>query len=84
MAQPREAMAAIVAHRLKREAKVVAALDEHGPAPLPVLLGAVYADVPAHLHPMALRSLTAHLLKLQAERHADESDGRWSLLSEGR
>jgi len=79
MAQPREAMAAVVAHRLKREAKVVDALETLGPAPMPALLGHVYADVPTHLHPMALRSLTAHLLKLQAERRADESEGRWSL-----
>ncbi len=83
MARPREAMEAIVAHRLRREAKVVAALEAHGPAPPLVLLGPVYADVPAHLHPMALRSLTAHLLKLQAERRADESEGRWSLVSAG-
>ncbi|MEO7114357.1 MAG: MBL fold metallo-hydrolase [Caldimonas sp.] len=79
MAKPREAMAAIVAHRLKREAKVVAALEALGPAPTSALLDEVYADVPAKLHPVALRSLTAHLLKLQAERRADESGGRWSL-----
>jgi glyoxylase-like metal-dependent hydrolase (beta-lactamase superfamily II)/8-oxo-dGTP pyrophosphatase MutT (NUDIX family) len=82
MAHPRQAIEAVVAHRLKREAKVVAALEALGPAPLPALLGQVYADVPVHLHPMALRSLTAHLLKLQAERRADESQGRWSLLTE--
>ncbi len=84
MAQPRQAMEAIVAHRLKREAKVVDALEALGPAPMPELLGHVYADVPAHLHPMALRSLTAHLLKLQAERRAGEAEGRWSLQPAGR
>ena len=81
MARPREAMAAIVEHRLKREAKVITALHELGPAPAPELLAAVYADVPVKLHPMAMRSLTAHLLKLQAERRADEADGRWSLVA---
>ncbi len=79
MARPRDAMVAIIEHRLKREAKVVAALDELGAALAAELLALVYADVPAKLHPMAMRSLTAHLLKLQAERRAREAEGRWSL-----
>ena len=79
MAEPRAAMEAIVAHRLKREAKVVAALSAHGPAAIDQLLPVVYADVPAKLHPMALRSLTAHLLKLRDDGRADEASGRWSL-----
>ena len=79
MARPRESMAAIVEHRLKREAKVVAALEAIGPAPAAELLAEVYADVPPKLHPMAMRSLTAHLLKLQVERRAGEAEGRWSL-----
>src|SRR6186713_114882 len=65
MAEPRAAIEAIVAHRLRREAKVVAALGELGPVPAERLLGAVYADVPQHLHAVAMRSLTAHLLKLR-------------------
>jgi glyoxylase-like metal-dependent hydrolase (beta-lactamase superfamily II)/8-oxo-dGTP pyrophosphatase MutT (NUDIX family) len=79
MAEPHKAMAAIVAHRLKREAKVVAALSEHGPAAAGELLAVVYADVPAKLHPMALRSLTAHLLKLRDDGRACEAAGQWSL-----
>ncbi len=79
MAEPRAAIEAIVAHRLKREAKVVAALAELGPAPAERMLGAVYADVPPHLHPMAMRSLTAHLLKLRDDGVAAESAGDWSL-----
>ncbi len=79
MAEPHKAMEAIVAHRLKREAKVVAALGEHGPAAVGELLPVVYADVPARLHPMALRSLTAHLLKLRSDGRAGEAAGLWSL-----
>jgi glyoxylase-like metal-dependent hydrolase (beta-lactamase superfamily II)/8-oxo-dGTP pyrophosphatase MutT (NUDIX family) len=79
MARPREAIEKIVAHRLKREAKVVTALAAIGPAPMTSLLAEVYDDVPAHLHAMALRSLTAHLLTLQAERRADAAEGHWSL-----
>ena len=71
---------ASAAHRLKREAKVVAALAEHGPASAERLLAAVYADVPIHLHAVAMRSLTAHLLKLRDDGAATESAGEWALL----
>jgi glyoxylase-like metal-dependent hydrolase (beta-lactamase superfamily II)/8-oxo-dGTP pyrophosphatase MutT (NUDIX family) len=79
MAEPRAAIEAIVAHRLRREAKVVDALGELGPASAETLLAAVYADVPPHLHAVAMRSLTAHLLKLRDEGRAGESAGEWAL-----
>jgi len=78
MAQPRRAMEAIVAHRLKREAKVLAAVRVLGPASAEMLLATVYAEVPERLHAMALRSLTAHLFKLRDEAAAVESDGLWA------
>jgi glyoxylase-like metal-dependent hydrolase (beta-lactamase superfamily II)/8-oxo-dGTP pyrophosphatase MutT (NUDIX family) len=80
MAEPRAAIEAIVAHRLKREAKVVAALAELGPASAERLLATVYADVAPHLHAVAMRSLTAHLLKLRDDGAALESAGEWSLV----
>ena len=83
MAEPRAAVEAVIAHRLRREAKVVAALEALGPAPLDRLVAAVYADVPERMHPVALRSLTAHLLKLRDEGRAAESAGRWALASPG-
>ena len=79
MARPRAAIEAVIAHRLKREGKVVAALESLGPAPLDRLVAHVYADVPERMHPMALRSLSAHLLKLRAEGRAAESGGQWSI-----
>jgi glyoxylase-like metal-dependent hydrolase (beta-lactamase superfamily II)/8-oxo-dGTP pyrophosphatase MutT (NUDIX family) len=79
MGEPRKAIEAIVAHRLRREAKVVDALGRLGPAPATALLGSVYADVPPHLHAVAMRSLTAHLLKLRDDGRADESAGEWAL-----
>ena len=79
MAQPRRAMEAIVAHRLKREAKVVEAVRELGPASAEALLAKVYADVPARLHAMAMRSLVAHLFKLRDEAGVVEAEGLWSL-----
>jgi glyoxylase-like metal-dependent hydrolase (beta-lactamase superfamily II) len=83
MAQPRAAMEAIIAHRLKREAKVVGAMEQRGAATLADLLPIVYADVPPRLHPMALRSLNAHLLKLRDDGRALERDGIWSLQGQG-
>jgi glyoxylase-like metal-dependent hydrolase (beta-lactamase superfamily II)/8-oxo-dGTP pyrophosphatase MutT (NUDIX family) len=79
MAEPRAAIEAVIAHRLKREAKVVAALEAIGPAPLDDLVAKVYADVPERMHPVAARSLRAHLLKLRDEGRAAESAGRWAL-----
>ncbi len=79
MAEPRRAMEKIIAHRLGREAKIVAALRDLQPASSEALLDQVYADVPAKLHPMAMRSLTAHLLKLRDDGVATQSGGSWSL-----
>jgi glyoxylase-like metal-dependent hydrolase (beta-lactamase superfamily II)/8-oxo-dGTP pyrophosphatase MutT (NUDIX family) len=79
MTQPRRAFEWIIAHRLKREAKVVDALRDLGPAPAEVLLAQVYDDVPQRMHAMAMRSLKAHLFKLRAEARANEQDDRWAL-----
>ena len=79
MAQPRRAIEAIVGHRLKREAKVVAAMRALGPAGADALLARVYDDVKPQLLAMALRSLRAHLFKLRDDGVACERDGRWSL-----
>ena len=64
---PREVLRRLIAHRLQREAKVLAAVQAHGPLALDALVARVYDDVPAGLHGVARRSLLAHLLKLQGE-----------------
>ena len=79
MAQPKRAMQWIVEHRLKREAKVVAALRALGPADADALLPRVYDDVRPQLHAVARRSLLAHLLKLRSDGAADEAEGVWAL-----
>ena len=78
MAAPREAMESIITHRLAREAKVLAAVRDIGPASAEALLTRVYADVPLRLHPMALRSLTAHLLKLRRDGAVADTDAGWA------
>jgi len=78
VAQPHDVLRALIAHRLRREDKVVKALQPRGSATLDDLLPEVYADTPPRLHPVARRSLLAHLLKLQEDgRAVDEGEGRW-------
>ncbi|MBK6472245.1 MAG: MBL fold metallo-hydrolase [Betaproteobacteria bacterium] len=80
VSQPQHALRGLIAHRLKREAKVLASLREHGPGAVEALVEAVYDDVPAKLHGVAQRSLQAHLMKLRADGVAVcDGDDRWSV-----
>jgi glyoxylase-like metal-dependent hydrolase (beta-lactamase superfamily II) len=76
-------IARIVAHRLQREAKVVARLDRAGTANIDTLVESVYDDVDPRLHPVAKSSLLAHLLKLEQEgrvvRDSADINAPWSL-----
>lgn len=63
-----------VAHRLKREEKVFAALaKKRGEATPFELLADAYDDTPALLYPLAARSCLAHLLKLAKDGRASQS-----------
>ncbi len=77
MAQPRKAIQAVIDHRLKREAKVLSVVRAHGPATLEQLLPFAYDDVDARLLPVAVRSLLAHLNKLQVDGVVSEATGHW-------
>lgn len=73
-------IARIIAHRLQREAKVVARLAALPDATLEVLVKSVYDDVDPRVHVLAQASLLAHLMKLQHEGRARCSPAeRWSL-----
>jgi len=75
--QPQAVVAKTIAHRLAREAKVLAAVQAQGPAGEEALLATVYADTPARLHAVALRSLRAHLHKLRDDGVVAAADGAW-------
>ncbi len=81
--QPHEVVRKTIAHRLAREAKVLAAVHsatkDGAAVDEAALLALVYADTPQRLHAMALRSLLAHLSKLRDEGllHED-APGRWT------
>jgi glyoxylase-like metal-dependent hydrolase (beta-lactamase superfamily II) len=76
--QPQAVLRGLIAHRLRREAKVLAVLRSVVGATLPELLPRVYDDVPSALHPVAARSLLAHLLKLAQDGAANLDAEVWS------
>lgn len=78
---PLDEINGLIAHRLKREAKVVDTLDAIGATTIVEMVSAVYDDVDPSLHTWAKLSLEAHLLKLEVEmRVSRSSDERWALI----
>ncbi len=77
MLDPLAQIDALIAHRLGREAKVVAALKRQRRGTLDELTPLVYSDVDAGLHPIARYSLWAHLLKLQKDGEVEEVAQEW-------
>lgn len=76
LGEPLREIDRIIAHRLAREAKVVAALGARGMT-LDELLVPVYADVPADRHFLARLSLEAHLIKLERDGRATCDGAAW-------
>lgn len=83
MAQPHRAIAGIIEHRLRREAKVFDAVVALGSGSTDALLERVYDDVRPALHAMARRSLMAHLLKLLQDGRVSRTDDHWSVRAAG-
>lgn len=63
---PRTLLMDYITHREMRERQVIEALGA-GPATVEALVQGIYADVTPDLHPVAARSLLAHLEKLERE-----------------
>jgi recombination protein RecT len=59
------AIAALKAHRLKREAKIIAAMKLKPEGSIEELVPIAYSDVDAKLWPIAARSLTAHVQRIR-------------------
>lgn len=77
---PAELFRKYIVHRLKREAKVLGALTAKAQAEED-LVALAYDDTPAHIWPIALLSMRAHLEKLSYEGRARQEGGRWSTFS---
>jgi glyoxylase-like metal-dependent hydrolase (beta-lactamase superfamily II) len=76
------ALRGYLAHREEREAQVLEGL-ESGDRTVDDLVARIYVDHPPDVHPLAARSVTAHLLKLEHEGRA-RANGRgaarsWSI-----
>jgi glyoxylase-like metal-dependent hydrolase (beta-lactamase superfamily II) len=67
-------LAAYRAHRLQREAQILAELAR-GPRRIADMVPAIYADVDPRLHPAAAHSVLAHLIRLAREGRVAAEDG---------
>lgn len=76
IAQPQDYIRDTINHRLKREAKVLSALDKNQGQPLELLVTKAYADTPPMLHSLAQYSLWAHLIKLAEDGLAHEDNNK--------
>jgi glyoxylase-like metal-dependent hydrolase (beta-lactamase superfamily II)/8-oxo-dGTP pyrophosphatase MutT (NUDIX family) len=77
---PHKELRRLLAHRRAREEKVLGALTRLGSASIEELLPLVYDDVPARIHRVAARSLTAHLDKLTIEGAVRTMGEKYSLI----
>jgi glyoxylase-like metal-dependent hydrolase (beta-lactamase superfamily II) len=77
---PLATVQATIEHRRAREVQVAAALQARGTATIDELVEEIYADVAAPLHPVARKTVWAHLRKLADEGvvKGDRVDGDWS------
>lgn len=79
-----EAIRQLIGHRLGRERKVLEAVRNRGPAELKTLLPVVYDDVDPMMHPIAARSLLAHLEKLVIDGAVRKDPGDlWAVAAAG-
>jgi len=69
---------AYIAHRLEREAQILAAIRD-GLSTIPEMVERMYADVDRRLHPAASRSVLAHLIQLEDEGRVANNAGLYSL-----
>lgn len=72
---PERTLAAVIEHRRERERQIVAAIAGDA-GTVDEIVAAVYADVDPGLHPLAARSVEAHLRKLADDGSVKHRDGR--------
>ncbi len=68
-----------IEHRLMREAKVFEALEAHGPGRPVDIVAQAYDDAPKAVWPLAVRSIEAHLIKLEREGRVERDPAGWRL-----
>jgi len=68
-----------IEHRREREAQVIAALGA-GDATADQIVSRVYQGLKDSLVPLAIESVTSHLIKLEREGRARRDDDRWNII----
>ena len=68
-----------IEHRREREAQVIAALRA-GDATADQIVSRVYQGLKDSLVPLAIESVTSHLIKLEREGRARRDDDRWNII----
>lgn len=81
MDDPQDELSSLIAHRLKREQKIVDSLKKLGRCAIDELVLTVYDDVAEHLIQWAKKTLLAHLLKLERDGRVQSSGDDWQLLA---
>lgn len=76
---PQAEVQKLIAHRLRREEKIFAALSLVGPATLEELVRTAYDDVSERIHNVAMRSLHAVLIRLQKLGRVSRDGDRWQV-----
>lgn len=66
LAQAAQAIAALKAHRLRREAKILQVMQQHPNGSLDDWVVHAYDDVPPRMWPVAKRSLLAHVQRIES------------------
>lgn len=78
ISDPQAILSFYVEHRLMREKKVLDALEARGKPSRPRhLVAEAYSDTPKTLWPLALRSIEAHLIKLEREGRIRKEGDSW-------
>lgn len=77
---PQTFIAQLIAHRLEREAQIVACIGD-GVAEIPAMVARLYANVDAGLHRAAARSVEAHLIALERAGRVTRSMNHFHLTS---
>jgi glyoxylase-like metal-dependent hydrolase (beta-lactamase superfamily II)/8-oxo-dGTP pyrophosphatase MutT (NUDIX family) len=80
MERPYEIVERLLVHRRTRENKVVNALRDAGRGSVDAIVATVYDDTPEGLHKLAMRSLLAHLQKLETDGRATQEEAVWQLV----
>jgi glyoxylase-like metal-dependent hydrolase (beta-lactamase superfamily II) len=79
---PKAAIDEYVEHRLAREQQILDLVSESGTTKIDDLVEVIYADIDPDLHPVARKTVHAHLIKLGKEGKVKGRgiDGKWTAL----